>query len=220
MPNRLEWVHVLFAVAKIGAVLVPINTRSRTADLEYVLSQSDSTTLITVDRSGPVDYLDMTRRVCPEIEYGEANDLHSENFPGLKRVLILGDSPYPGTNLWTDVLCRADATSQEDLDRRRQGVDPDEACSIMYTSGTSGFPKGVQGSHCILRLIIDMANRMGITQRDVTLIYLPLFDAFGLWCGPFMTMLTGARLVLTTMFDPSETLQLIEKEQDYLCRTK
>ena len=61
-------------MAKIGAVLVPINTRFRTSDLEYVLRQSDSTTLITVDRSGPVDFLDMTRQVCPEIEHGDAND--------------------------------------------------------------------------------------------------------------------------------------------------
>ena len=63
LPNRPEWVHLLFAVAKIGAVLVPINTRFRTSDLEYILHQSDSTTLITVDRSGPVDFLDMTRQV-------------------------------------------------------------------------------------------------------------------------------------------------------------
>ena len=90
MPNRLEWVHVLFAVAKIGAVLVPINTRLRTADLEYVLSQSDSTTLITVDRSGPVDYLDMTRRVCPEIEYGEANDPPFREFPWAETGADLG----------------------------------------------------------------------------------------------------------------------------------
>ncbi len=66
MPNRPEWVHILFALAKIGAVLVPVNTRFRTSDLEYVVLQSDSTTLITVDRSGPVDYLDMTREVVPE----------------------------------------------------------------------------------------------------------------------------------------------------------
>ena len=86
MPNQPEWVHILFALAKIGAVLVPINTRFRTADLEYVVRQSDSTTLITVDRSGPVDYLDMVRQVCPEIDYGDANSLHSETFPELKRV--------------------------------------------------------------------------------------------------------------------------------------
>ncbi len=213
MPNQPEWVHILFALAKIGAVLVPINTRFRTADLEYVVRQSDSTTLITVDRSGPVDYLDMVRQVCPEIDYGDANSLHSETFPELKRVLILGDSPYRGTNVWADVLRGADTIPQEDLERRQRQVDPDEIASVMYTSGTSGFPKGVMHSHHLIRMVTDMGNRLGITEKDVLLIYLPLFHALGLWQGPFMSMITGARMVLTTMFDPPETLELIEKER-------
>ncbi|MCH7713656.1 MAG: AMP-binding protein [Chloroflexi bacterium] len=213
MPNRPEWVHILFALAKIGAVLVPINTRFRTSDLEYVVRQSDGTTLITVDRSGPVDYLDMVRQVCPEIEYSDANDIHSETFPELKRVLILGESPYQGTTLWADVLRQAEANPKEDLKRRQQQVDPDGIASIMYTSGTSGFPKGVMQSHRIVRMVTDMGNRIGITEKDVLLIYLPLFHALGLWQGPLMSMLTGARMVLTTLFDPPETLELIEKER-------
>src|SRR5437899_9415846 len=81
MPNRPEWLVTFFALATIGAVVVPINTRFRTSDLAYVLRQSDATTLITVDRSGPVDYLDMVRQVCPEIGSHEADQLHSEAFP-------------------------------------------------------------------------------------------------------------------------------------------
>ena len=212
MPNRPEWVHILFALAKIGAVLVPVNTRFRTSDLEYVVLQSDSTTLITVDRSGPVDYLDMTREVVPEIESGHTNDLHSETFPDLKRVLILGDSPYQGTNSWTDLLSRAEAVPQDELELRQQQVDPDATSSIMYTSGTSGFPKGVMHNGRIIRMVTDMGNRIGITSSDSLLIYLPLFHALGLWQGPFMSMLTGARVVLTALFDPSETLGLIEKK--------
>ena len=213
MPNRPEWLHILFALAKIGAVLVPINTRFRTADLEYVVRQSDSTTLITVDRSGPVDYLDMTLQLFPEIERGEVNGFNSQNFPELKRVVILGNSPYPGTILWADVLKKADAVPQEDLNHRQRQVDPDETCSIMYTSGTSGFPKGVMRGHNLVRMVADWGNRMGITEHDVLLIYLPLFHALGLWEGPIMSMFTGARLVLTTMFDPSDALKLIETER-------
>src|SRR5712691_5742836 len=104
MPNRPEWLYTFFALAKIGAVVVPINTRFRTSDLAYVLWQSDATTLITVDRSGPVDYLDMVRQVCPDIVSSAPDHLHTERFPALRRVIVVGDSPYPGTDRWAEVL--------------------------------------------------------------------------------------------------------------------
>jgi fatty-acyl-CoA synthase len=142
MPNRPEWLHILYGAAKIGAVVVPINTRFRTPDLEYVVRQSDSSTLITVDRSGPVEYLEMVRQVYPEIQYCDTNNLHSENFPQLKRVLILGDSPYPGTHCWADVITAVDAVPMRELEQRQQRVNPDDTALIMYTSGTTGFPSG------------------------------------------------------------------------------
>ena len=213
MPNRPEWIHILFAVAKIGAVLVPINTRFRTADLEYVVRQSNTTTLITVDRSGPVDYLGMVQQVCPELDYSNPNDLHSETFPDLRRALVLGDHQCSGTHSWSDIIAAADAVPQSEVERRHQRVDHDGTVLIMYTSGTTGFPKGVMHNHNILRNVTDEANRMGMTPRDVILMYLPLFHAFGPYEGPLMSMLVGARTVLTTTFDPEESLKLIEQER-------
>ena len=213
MPNRPEWVHLMFAIAKIGAVLVPINTRFRTSDLEYVVRQSDSTTLITVDRSGPVDYLGMVRELCPELEKGDSDDLTTEVFPLLKRVVVVGDPHYPGVTDWDDVLSGLDDASSEELDRRQSAVEPSGPVLIMYTSGTTGFPKGVVQSHVIQQNVRDQAVRMGMTQDDVILMYLPLFHAFGLYEGPLMSMITGARMVLTTLFDPPESLTLIEQER-------
>jgi fatty-acyl-CoA synthase len=212
MPNRPEWIHALFAVAKTGAVLVPINTRFRTNDLEYVVRQSDATTLITVDRSGPVDYLGMVRELCPEVETGDPNNLGPQRFPALKRIVVVGDTNYRGTVGWEDVLSSAEAVPSRELEQRQQMIDPDRPVLIMYTSGTTGFPKGVMHTHNILRNVSDEANRMGMTPRDVILMYLPLFHAFGLYEGPLMSTMTGARTVLTTVFDPAEALQLIQRE--------
>ena len=213
MPNRPEWIHALFAVAKTGAVLVPINTRFRTNDLEYVVRQSDATTLITVDRSGPVDYLGMVRELCPEVETRDPNDLRPRNFPELRRILVVGDTNYCGTVSWEEILSSAEAVTSRELEQRQQRVDPDNPVLIMYTSGTTGFPKGVVHTHNILRNVSDEANRMGMTPQDVILMYLPLFHAFGLYEGPLMSTMTGARTVLTTVFDPVEALQLIQREK-------
>ncbi len=213
MPNRPEWIHLFFAVMKIGAVLVPANTRFRTTDLEYVVRQSDAGTLITVDRSGPVGYLDMVRSLCPEVDGGNPNDLRPERFPELKRVIVLGERRHIGVFILEDALAGAESVSERDLEARQRKVDPDGAALIMYTSGTTGFPKGVVLSHKIQRTVNDAANRMGMTRKDAVLMYLPLFHAFGLYKGPLMGAMIGVRTVLTTLFNPEESLGLIERER-------
>ncbi|MCH8972148.1 MAG: AMP-binding protein [Acidobacteria bacterium] len=214
MTNRPEWLQILFAVAKIGAVLVPINTRFRTADVEYVLHQSDSTTLITQDRSGPVNYLEMVEEICPEIASSPSSSgsLRAEKFPELRRILVLGDDQRVGTHSWADVMASAGEVPQSELEQRQRAVSPDDTVLLMYTSGTTGFPKGVMHSHNIQRTLVDTANRMGVTARDVILMYLPLFHAFGLYEGPILSLVSGARMVLMPGFDAGEALRMIERE--------
>jgi fatty-acyl-CoA synthase len=213
MPNRPEWLSTMFAVMKIGAVLVPINTRFRTADLEYVVRQSTSTTLITVDRSGPVCYGDMVCELCPDLDRGDPDHVSAALLPDLQRIVVLGERRFAGTHAWPNVLANGENVSDAELAGRQRAVDPDATALIMYTSGTTGFPKGVMHNHSLMRNIIDEANRMGVTPRDVILMYLPLFHAFGLYEGPLMTVVTGARMVLTTLFDPAEALALIAQEK-------
>ncbi|MBI3329113.1 MAG: AMP-binding protein [Nitrospinae bacterium] len=213
VPNRAEWTPMLFAVVKIGAVLVPINTRFRSADLEYVVRQSNSTTLITVDRSGPVGYFDVVRELCPHLDTANPDALRMSMLPDLQRVILLSGQRFPGTHRWADVLVRGDGIAESVLAARQRAVNPDDTALIMYTSGTTGFPKGVMHTHNIQRNVSDEANRMGVTPRDVILMYLPLFHAFGLYEGPLMSMHTGARMVLMTLFDPGEALALIAQER-------
>ena len=219
MPNRAEWLFLFGAVAKIGAILVPINTRFRTGDMEYLVNHSDSAALILMDQSGPVNYLDMLREVAPEVDDGDAANLRPAAFPALRNVIIVGDRRPAGvigpTGIieWNAMLAGADEVPASELAQREAAVSPDDTFLLMYTSGTTGFPKGVMHCHNPIRTITDAANRMAMSSRDVILMYLPLFHCFGLYEGPLMSWVTGARVVLTTMFEAGETLRLIESEK-------
>ena len=213
MPNRAEWLFLFGAVAKIGAILVPINTRFRTGDMEYLVNHSDSAALILMDRSGPVDYLDMLREVAPEVESGDPTSLSPAAFPALRNVIVVGDERPAGVIGWDAMLAGADEVPAGELAQREAAVSPDDTFLLMYTSGTTGFPKGVMHCHNPIRTITDAANRMAMSSRDVILMYLPLFHCFGLYEGPLMSWVTGARVVLTAMFEAGETLRLIESEK-------
>lgn len=213
VPNRPEFIHLFFGLAKIGAVIVPINTFLRTSDTAYLLKQSNSSTLITVDQSGPINYHSMVNEMLPSLGKNRQNELSDPEFPDLKRVVILGNRVYDGTYSWPKVLEEGEGVSHAALRQRSDGVDPDGTVFIMYTSGTTGFPKGVMHCHNVIRNITDQADRMAIRHMDVILMYLPLFHAFGLYEGPLMSMVTGARQVLTEGFDPRESLALVEQER-------
>ena len=211
LNNRAEWLFLMFGLAKVGAVQVPVNTRFRTKDLEYVVRQSDSAMLITHDVSGPIDYLAMVREVFDLPAEGSV--VKDADFPNLGRVVIVGTGDYPGTASWSAALRDGDGIADAELEARAQSVDPDDPVLIMYTSGTTGFPKGVMHSHKLIRNVEERAFRMAITENDVILNYLPLFHAFGYSEGALMSMITGAKQVVTETFDPDQALDLVESER-------
>jgi len=208
MVNRPEWLHAMFAIMKIGAVLVPVNTRFRTDDMTYVLGQSDAVAVILTDRSGPVDYLGMMREVAPGL--GARPD---PRFPALRHVLAVSDRAHPETIGWREMVEGGRRMSDDALHERARAVDPGDSAFVFYTSGTTGFPKGAVHDHRIIRNTSDMADRMGVTVDDVILMYLPLFHAFGFICGALMSLITGARQVLTETFDGNACVDLIASEK-------
>jgi fatty-acyl-CoA synthase len=210
MVNRPEFIEAMFAVIKIWAVLVPINTRFRTDDVAYVLGQSDATTLIIAERSGPIDYLGMVRELAPSLAGGATREAR---FPHLRRVISVGDVPRAETLSWRAVQAAGHGIDAAALAARAEAVDPDGIAFFFYTSGTTGFPKGAMHDHAIIRNVTDRAFRMAITPADVIMMYLPLFHAFGFCEGPLMSMVTGARQVLTETFNPAESLALVEQER-------
>jgi len=211
MLNRPEWICAALAVIRIGAVLVPINTRLRTEDAAYVLAQSESTALIIAAGSGPVDYLGMVCELLPSL--GTSGDgISGPRFPHLRHVIVLGGSPLLGTRAWTGLLKAGAGVSDQVLCGRIDAVDPDQTAFIIYTSGTTGFPKGVMHCHNIVRNVIDRANRMAITPADTILMYLPLYHLYGFSEGILMSMVTGARQLVTATFDAEESLRLLEAE--------
>ena len=210
MVNRPAFIEAMFAVLKIGAILVPINTRLRTDDVAYILGQSDSSTLIMAERSGPVDYLGMVKELAPSLSRGAPREAR---FPNLRRVISVGNEPQAATRRWADVLAAGDGVDPAALRARAEAVDPDGTAFFMYTSGTTGFPKGAMHGHAIIRNVIDRGFRMAITPADVIVMYLPLFHLFGFSEGALMSMVTGARQILTETFDPVESLALVEQER-------
>jgi fatty-acyl-CoA synthase len=212
MMNRPEWICTALAVMRIGAVLVPINTRFRTEDAAYVLGQSDSSTLVIAARSGPTDYLDMVRTMLPTL--GSGGDAVSRSKAAS---LAAGDRAGRRYGAGDDRLVVAPGgglhVSNDAFAARIEAVDPNATAFIIYTSGTTGFPKGVMHSHIMIRNVVERAFRMGITPADTILMYLPLYHLFGFSEGMLMSLATGARQILTETFDPNESLRLLEMEQ-------
>ncbi len=211
LMNCSEWIFAMYALAKIGAVQVPVNTRFRTHDLAYLLKQSDAKYLITHDVSGPINYFEMVNEVLALPETG--TEISDPEYPEMKSVFILGDSTPEGTTNWRTLCSEAENISNQALETRAEAVNPDEPVFIMYTSGTTGFPKGVMHNHVMLRLIEERAFRLSINENDTILNYLPLFHLFSYSEGALMSMLTGARQILTETFVADECIELIDQEK-------
>ena len=150
LGNVPEYLFVYFAVAKVGAVLVPINTRFRTRDMAYIAVQSDATTLIAADRAHGVDYLGMIEELLPDLRQQRPDRLRCAAAPRLERVILLADRACAGTLDWADVLSAGTAVPDAELRRRSAAVDPDGTYT-SWTPPARRAPKGVMQRHNVIR---------------------------------------------------------------------
>ncbi len=212
MTNRPEWLFLMFAIAKVGAAIVPLNTRYRTDDAAYTIAQSRSATLIALDRSGPVDYLSMLADAMPDLDRGTEGALRLASFPNLQRVIFLGDKTLPNTTSWDALLVAGEGISDLQLQNRADADAPDGLMVIAYTSSTTGHPKGVMRSHIPIRSTHERAQLYGMSFEDIHLNYLPLFHIYGFSEIAMMGPLTGAKQALMDVFDADRALDLAARE--------
>jgi fatty-acyl-CoA synthase len=213
MPNRVEWNVANLGIAKAGGVTVTCNSRYKAFEVEYVLGHSDAKALILADRfdAAGIDYIEILREICPEIER-PGGRLRSARFPSLEHVIVLGDRVPAGCRSWTDIERLGSSIGAPALDGIRVG--PDDAAAMLYTSGTTGEPKGCLLSHGNIyykcRVYQDLH---GWTARDRYLVPVPYFHIFGAMGGVAANCLAGSTQVVMDVFDPAEAMRLIETER-------
>ena len=210
VPNCLRWLVAFYALCAIGAVAVPVNTRFRRDDLAYLMRQSGASTLII---SPDVPGVDVTSMVHELLDCSVPADLPVASYPSMRRLISTADASIMAAIGWQALIDAGLTVSQPMLDARQKAVQPSDPALILYTSGTTGAPKGAVHSHAMIRTVADGASRLGITSRDVLLLFMPLFHSMGLYLAGMMFLVSGARLVLSARFDGAAELERIERER-------
>jgi fatty-acyl-CoA synthase len=212
--NVPEWVILSFATAKIGAVLVTVNTSYRTSELEYILKQSDSGYLFLVKGFKDIDYMETLYEVVPELRNSAPGTLQSELLPFLKQVVYIGEETPAGTINFNDLYEMGDAVSDGELGEIERSIDIHDVINMQYTSGTTGFPKGVMLTHYNLTNNgFHIGECMKFTEKDRLCIPVPFFHCFGSVLAVMASVTHGSTMVPIVTFNPLQVLQSIEKER-------
>lgn len=213
LSNRPEWFIATYAIERVGATMVGLNTWYKRDELQYVLQKADISTLVTMDSFLDNDYLEMLTEI--DVAITEANDgqVNSARLPVLQNVIVVGDVPSWAIP-WDDVVSHADRVSPDRLNAITEEILPSDDAYILFSSGTTGQPKPIVLCHDgLVTNPRSIGSRLGVTGDDRFWLALPLFFSFAA-CNESITAIShGATLVLQERFDPKMALDLVEAEQ-------
>ncbi len=212
--NVPEWFITFWATVKIGAVLVTVNTAYKIHEAEYLLRQSDTHTLVMIDSCKDSNYKEIIEELCPELKSLEKGEpLYSKKLPFLRNVITVGFE-MDGCLTWQDFTARSSLVPKEEVRRRASKVKPDDVCNMQYTSGTTGFPKGVMLTH---RNIVNngkiIGDRMDLSTAERMMIQVPMFHCFGMVLSMTSMMTHGGTLCPMPYFSPKSSLACINAEK-------
>ncbi len=212
--NVPQWFVTFWATTKIGAVLVTVNTAYKIHEIEYLLKQSDTHTLVMVEYCKDINYKEIIEALCPELKsLTPGSPLYSKNLPFLRNVVTVGFD-MDGCLTWEQMLSRSSLVPREEVRRRASLVKPDDVCNMQYTSGTTGFPKGVMLTH---RNIVNngktIGDRMDLSTADRMMIQVPMFHCFGMVLSMTSMMTHGGTLCPIPYFSPKSSLACVNDER-------
>lgn len=212
--NLPYWVALQFATAKIGAILLTVNTHYRTAELEYLLQQSECENLVLSDGFRDNDFVATVYDLIPELRGQERGHLDTERFPHLKRVFFLDQDKHRGMYSLPEVLAMERMIADDELAGLGVGLSPFDVVNMQYTSGTTGFPKGVMLTHdSIGNNGYWIGRNQNLGPQDRICLPVPLFHCFGCVLGVLAAVNHGAALVILEEFDPIQVMASVEEER-------
>ncbi len=216
--NVPQWFITFWASTKIGAVLVTVNTAYKIHEAEYLLRQSDTHTLVLIDGYKDSDYVGIIREICPELlDLEPGKPLRSKRLPFLRNVITI-ESRQPGCLTWEDALALSEKVPPEEVFRRALSIGKNDVCNMQYTSGTTGFPKGVMLTHYnVVNNGKTIGDCMDLSTADRMLIHVPMFHCFGMVLAMTAAMTHGATMCPIPYFSPKPSLACINQEKITCC---
>jgi fatty-acyl-CoA synthase len=210
--NCPEWMITFFASAKIGAVLVTVNTSYKIFELEYLLRQSDTKCLVMIESLKDSNYYNIINQLCPSLKDSEPGQLNEPMLPYLKDIVFIGEDQRPGMYRFSDLYDMGGEVPDKEYEEINSSLDVHEVVNMQYTSGTTGFPKGVMLTHFnIVNNGKCIGDRMKFTKDDKLCIPVPFFHCFGMVLA-IMASVTHATSMVPLDFSPLKVMNAIMKE--------